>query len=134
MPKNQIHQLATAVFIVFGAYYLLKKRSADLAIPDDERVYATNFSRGLGVGLLNMLIIPFWVFVAGWLGGRLGYSFDSTALVIAFCLGAALGAGLVFWAYVELGNWLVQRLGQIDYLTNKAVGGIFLGLGLLQLI
>ena len=133
--EHQIQQLATGVFLVFGAYYLLKKRSADMALPQDkqERVHTTNLGRGLGIGLLNMLIVPFWVIVAGWLG-KYGYTFENVALVTSFCLGAAAGAGLVFWAYVELGNWLVQRLGRIDYYTNKAVGGIFLGLGLLQLV
>ena len=133
--EQQIQQLATVVFLAFGAYYLFKKRSTELALPSDkeDRVYATNFGRGFGVGMLNMLIIPFWVFVAGWLG-RYEPDYSDTLFVFIFCLGAALGAGLVFWAYVELGNWLVQRLGRIDYYTNKAVGGIFLGLGLLQLI
>ncbi|MEL7424141.1 MAG: LysE family transporter [Bacteroidota bacterium] len=133
--EERIQQLATAVFLLFGIYYLLKKKSTDLKLPEEGEVKenATDFGRGLGVGFLNMLIIPFWVIVAGWLGSY-DFSFDNSALILSFCFGAAIGAGIVFWAYVELGNWLVQRLGRIDYYTNKAVGGIFLGLGILQLI
>ncbi len=133
--EQQIQQLATVIFLLFGAYYLLKKRSADFTLPSEEQgcEQATNFGRGLGVGLLNKLIIPFWVVVAGWLG-RYDISFDNVLLVMSFSFGAAIGAGAIFWAYVELGNWLVQRLGRIDYYTNKAVGSIFLVLGILQLI
>ncbi len=132
----QQNPFATAVFLLFGIYYLLKKvnpQTLEFAVEREAKNGASGFSRGLGIGFLNMLIVPFWVFVAGWLS-MYDMAFEDLGLIISFCLGAAIGAGVVFWGYVELGNWLVNRLGRIEYYTNKVVGGIFLGLGLLQLI
>ena len=90
------------------------------------------------VQLLNINILTSILFSDSqvWRYTRHGffYFWNLVHLIISFCLGAAIGAGVVFWGYVELGNWLVNRLGRIEYYTNKVVGGIFLGLGLLQLI
>lgn len=130
--EQGIQGFATVVFLALGSYYLLKEsKPPQLEVsPQKNR---RNFIQGLWSGVVNMLIIPFWIFIGSWLS-TYDFVFSDSFLVVVFSLGAALGAFVVFLMYAELGNFLLRRLGDIVRYTNKAVGLIFLGLGFYQLI
>lgn len=127
---NYIKIFATAIFLVMGFYFLWKKNSA-VVQPTKEYNYF-DFLRGFIVGVMNLLIVPFWIFLGIWLEAN-GVLFEKNLDISIFSLGAALGALLAFLGYILLSEFIVNRTKEINRYTNKAVGILFLGLGIFQL-
>lgn len=130
--EQSIQGFAIIVFLALGAYYLLKK-SKPPTLQQEKKTKQHNLIRGLLAGTLNILIIPFWIFIATWLASY-GFEFSSPFITVVFCLGAALGALLVFWLYAILGHFLLSRLGDVVRYSNKVIGLIFFLLGIYQFI
>lgn len=122
---------ATIVFFGFGLYNLLKK--SEPPVPPKGTYDYFDFGRGILVASMNVLIIPFWLFIALWLGGY-GFTFESQTKIVIFSLASALGALVVFIGYAELGHYILNRIGKVVKYTNKAVGIVFILLGIYQLI
>lgn len=123
--------LATCIFFILGFYYLLKKSK-----PVKQTTLGFNyfdFFRGVLVGALNMLIIPFWIFLALWLKTQ-GFKFSDNTQILIFSFGAAIGAFSIFLIYIKLGKYVMTRMQRITMYTNKGVGSLFLILGIYQLI
>lgn len=124
-----LQAFATAVFFAFGAYNLLKE-STPPAAPSNAYDYF-DFGRGILVATMNVLIIPFWLFIALWLSSY-NMTFDTQTNIIVFSIGSALGALVVFIGYAELGHFILGRIGKIIKYTDKVVGVVFLILGVYQ--
>jgi len=120
---------ATVVFFAFGAYNL-SKESKPPAKPNKKYDYF-DFGRGILVAAMNVLIIPFWLFIAIWLSSY-DMRFDTQTNIITFSIGSALGALVVFIGYAELGRFIIGRIGKIVKYTDKVVGIVFLILGVYQ--
>ena len=121
---------ATVVFFAFGIYNFFKESQPPTTLKNDYDYF--DFGRGFLVATMNVLIIPFWLFIALWLSGY-DMTFDSQANIIVFSIGSALGALAVFIGYAELGHYILARIGKIVQYTNKIVGVIFVILGIYQL-
>ncbi len=121
---------ATVVFFGFGIYNFFKATKQPAA-PSEKYDYF-DFGRGIIVAAMNVLIIPFWLFIALWLSSY-DMTFDSQANIIVFSLGSALGALAVFIGYAELGHYILARIGKIVQYTDKVVGVVFVILGIYQL-
>lgn len=127
---NYIKTFALVLFFILGIYYLWKKSN-----PHHQKISPYNyydFLRGFIVGMMNMLIVPFWIFLGIWLESN-GILFQNKIEVIIFSLGSALGALLAFLGYILLSEFIVQKSKEINRYANKAIGIIFLGLGFFQL-
>lgn len=81
---------------------------------------------------MNILIVPFWIFLGIWLKSN-GMLFENQTDIFIFSVGAAIGALLAFFGYILLSEYIVTKIKEINQYTNKAVGLIFLGLGIFQL-
>ena len=127
---NYIKIFATVVFLVMGIYFLWKKNSAQLKAASEYNYF--DFLRGFIVGVMNMLIVPFWIFLGIWLESN-GISFEKNSIIFVFSIGAAIGALLAFLGYILLSEYIVSKTKEINRYTNKAVGVLFLGLGIFQL-
>lgn len=121
---------ATVVFFAFGLYNFFKESQPPTTTSDNYDYF--DFGRGILVAAMNILIIPFWLFIALWLSGY-DMIFDSQANIIVFSIGSALGALAVFIGYAELGHYILARIGKIVKYTNKIVGVVFVILGIYQL-
>ena len=125
-----INTLAMVVFFSLGLYHIFKKTKTIL---DSEGEYKTfDFFKGTMLAAMNMLIIPFWLFMAIWLKNYELY-FLSNSQILIFSLGAALGALMMFLLYSRLGKYIAQRIQKVAFYTNKTVGVLFLLLGIYQL-
>ncbi len=128
---NYIKTFATIVFFALGFYYLFKKsRTQNISAKDYDYF---DFLRGIIVGMMNMLIIPYWIFFGLWLEAN-HLQFDRQACIIIFSAGAAIGAFIAFWLYILLSEFIIKKTKIIHRYTNKAVGILMLGLGVTQLI
>ncbi len=125
-----IQYAATLVFFILGFYFLFKK-SQDITPPASTYNYF-DFFRGVVVGAMNMLIVPFWIFLAIWLESQ-GYFFDRATNIFSFSVGSALGALLAFLGYISLSEWIMGKIKTIHRYTDTVVGILFLGLGIFQL-
>ncbi len=128
---NYIKIFAIVIFFLLGTYYFFKKTSPKLKQTSEYDYF--DFLRGFVVGLMNMLIIPFWIFLGIWLKSN-GMAFDDHTCILIFSLGAAIGAFLAFLAYIWFSGFISKKVKTINQYTNKVVGVLFLGLGVFQLI
>lgn len=119
------------IFFILGFYYLFKKSKAKKAV--QKKSDKQDFFIGLAAGTMNMLIVPFWLFIGAWLKSN-GISLDNNFNISLFSTGAALGALAVFYAYILLSEWIVKKSDRVDFYANKIIGVLFIGLAVFQLI
>lgn len=131
-----INWVAVFVFFGFSFYYLFTpaKTSITESVDKAHRRIQSNssFFFGLGIASLNMLILPFWIFLGGWLN-NLDYLRLDFFWILIFSLGAALGALVVFLGYAKLSFLIIVKADKVSDLTNKVIGGVFMALALYQL-
>lgn len=128
---NYIKIISTIVFFIIGAYYFFKQPT-EVSKPTKAYDYF-DFLRGFIVGLMNLLIVPFWIFIGIWLQSN-GMVFDNNVCIANFSTGSALGAFLAFLLYIWSSGLIGNRLNKINAYTNKIFGLLFFGLGVFQLI
>ena len=127
---DYIKIFATIIFLGMGLFHLLKKNNK-IESPSSYNYF--DFGRGVIIGAMNMLIVPFWIFLGIWLEAN-GFIFDQQIIIITFCVGATFGAMIAFWGYIWLSEYIVTKIKEINKYTNKVIGIMFLGLAILQVI
>jgi len=127
---NYIKIISTVIFFIIGAYYFFKQPS-EVSQPETKYDYF-DFLRGFVVGFMNVLIVPFWIFIGVWLQTN-GMEFVDNGCISVFSLGSALGALLAFISYIWFSGLIEGRLLKIKKYTNKIFGLLFFGLGIYQL-
>jgi threonine/homoserine/homoserine lactone efflux protein len=126
-----INLIAMTVFFALGFYHLFKKTKMVL---DSKGEYKTfDFVKGIMLASVNMLIIPFWIFLSLWLKSY-DFDFSTNYQILIFSIGAALGALAIFLTYSLLGKFVVSKIQKVSLYTNRVVGVLFLMLGIYQLI
>ena len=118
------------LFLILGIYYYRKAPSTLRATKSSSQ--RLDFFLGMGVGMMNMLIIPFWLVVGLWLESN-GMNFDEAGCIVWFSVGAALGALLIFVVYIEGSHAILQKSQSIATYANKVIGIIFFLLAIVQL-
>lgn len=127
---NQYLQIiATFSFFILGTYFLLKKNKTNQTTPDFNYF---DFAAGMLTSAMNVLVIPFWIFLAIWLKSY-DFAFDDQLNLLSFSLGSSLGGLLIFLAYVWLSEFIVKRLHTITPYIDRSIGLAFLALGIYQL-
>lgn len=121
----------TGIFLILAAVYYFKK--TDVILPTTKvSSKRRDFGYGMWMAGMNLLIIPFWVFISIWLGSN-GFPIDTWGQILTCALGSAAGACLVFVLYARLGKFIVKRSDEITRSINQIIAGLFLLLGLFQL-
>lgn len=122
------------VLVSLAVFYLFREpEKPKLNYKPSRRDNYLSFRKGFFTAAVNMLIIPFWAFVASYLGSN-GFALTDPSDVFAFALGSALGAVLVFLLYVRLGYLIIQRLHTVIKYTNRFLAVLFFSLGMYQLL
>ena len=99
--------VAMIVFFGLGFYHLLKK--AKVVLEGDGSYNSFDFVKGIMLASMNMLIIPFWIFLVIWLKNY-NVEISTHAQILAFSIGSGLGALVIFLLYSWLGKFIAQRL------------------------
>lgn len=129
---KQYIQIGTIfLFFIMSCYYWFK--ASTLSIKSVQNIQERYFLQGIGIGLMNMLIVPFWLIVGLWLESN-GINFKNKYHILWFSVGGALGALLAFIAYIEGSILLMSKSEIITSYANKIIGGLFFLLALVQLI
>ncbi|MBX2816260.1 MAG: hypothetical protein KTR24_09685 [Saprospiraceae bacterium] len=136
---NETVELYIKIFSVFvfsalAVYYFLKtKNKQDLAQQVKSGQSSKSFWFGIGITGVNLLIIPYWIFIAIWLRSN-GYGIASLNEILWISTGSALGAGLVFLIYVQLGTVIVGKVSKVNEYTNRVLTVLFAILAVIQVI
>ena len=128
--EGYIKNFSIVLFIGLGIYYFLKKESKSKPKKIRDK---RDFFDGFVIGLMNLLIIPFWLFVGVWLQ-NFDFVFEENIPITIFSVGAALGALAVFYVYIFLAESVLNQSEKINYYSNKIMGVLLLGLGIYQLV
>lgn len=128
---SYIKIFATTLFLILGIYYFFKKPATELK--KTKKYDYFDFLRGVIVGFMNVLILPYWIFVGMWLESN-GMLFTNQTDILTFSIGATLGAFLAFLAYIWFSKLIKNKIQTINQYTNKVVGVLFIGLGIFQLV
>ena len=132
--ERQLQAVAAIVFIGLSLYFFWPKKEKK---PLNESAKATtnhlSFTRGLILSFLNVLVIPFWIFMAVFLG-TYGIAVVTQNDILIFSIGSALGALVAFGGYAKMSEFIIRRIGKLVNYTNRVAGIIFLILGVYQLV
>lgn len=129
-------QIAGAiVFLSLSAFYFFQASEEPFSSVNRgaSKKYFASFRRGFLTASINLLVIPFWAFIAVSLHSY-GYEFQSQSEMITFALGSALGALVMFLLYARLGHLIVHRMEKMVRYTNQFLALVFLILGMYQLV
>jgi threonine/homoserine/homoserine lactone efflux protein len=128
---RNIKIVSIIIFIVLAILFLSKKpKQPNKSIALQENL-VLEFFKGIGVGAMNFLIIPFWLFIGVWLRSN-EIVVIGVGEITLFSIAAALGALVVFIGYGVLAHYISNKLEMVTKYTNKLVGVVFLILAIIQ--
>ncbi len=127
-----IQLVAIPAFVTLSLYSFNKKsRPADK--PKVAGNKKSNFFKGVLIGLVNPLQIPFWVAYGTYMLSNNWIKNDS-ALLNFFVLGIICGTSLLLTLVVLGGNKLDKQFNLTRYNMDKAIGILFMGLAVFQTV
>ncbi|MDH3651118.1 MAG: LysE family translocator [Saprospiraceae bacterium] len=129
---DKIKLFSIFIFLGLGLWYLLRINSPSITIKSVLfRHYYYDFFKGLIIGFMNLLIIPYWILVGSMLESN-GMLFSENQVIVIFSGAAVAGALSVFLIYVRLVRIIVRKIKLVIQYTNRAVGILFFLLALFQ--
>ena len=130
---DTLRQWAILVFLCLSAFFLLKGYRAQVAEARRfERPYrGSPFVRGSILAVMNLLTIPYFFAVSGWL---LAGEFLSTSAGdrLLFAVSAGVGALVIFMAYARLAEWMYRNARFFTRHINYFLSGLLLVLAVAQ--
>ena len=120
-------QLVTGiVMILLGAFQFA---SSSRASGFSGRFQASGFRKGVLLGLLNPLAIPFWVAMTAYIKSRGWIDLSTNAEVHAYLLGVSLGTLTLFMLLAYLARMVVSQF-QTNTFLRKSPGAVLIALGI----
>ncbi len=128
-----IKTIAIFIFIALALFYWFRKYKPVAEMKSGRYSKSRNFGLGMGIAALNMLILPYWIFLGLWFKSN-QIRFATASDILFMSLGSALGALFVFLLYVRLGGFIVGKISKVSYYTNKTLAVLFFSLAVVQVI
>ena len=127
---ENFHLITAIVMILLGALNLLPgKNPSGIA----QKFQSSGFRRGLLLGILNPLALPYWIGITAYLKSQSWIGLNSTFELHAYLLGVSLGALAILGILIYLGKRMAILFEQSAWL-KKVPGVVLLGLGVYALI
>ena len=128
-----IEYLKIAGVVVFFILSILFYKMARKKVNSDKLNTSTNnFIKGVGMSVINMLAIPFYLGTSIFLASE-GQITIEHPYILFFILGATAGSFLLFFTYVALAKIIEKRISFIARNINFILSALFLLLGILAL-
>ncbi|WP_207632828.1 LysE family transporter [Foetidibacter luteolus] len=127
--KN-FHLVAALVMLVLG---ILNIRTRNKPSALSQRFYNSGFRRGLVLGFLNPLAMPFWIGITAYLKSQHWINLDSSLRLHAYLLGVSLGVFTLLVTVAYMANRVI-RLFNKSHVIASIPGYLMLGLGIYALI
>ena len=130
---NVLQVVAIGVFFAAGTYFLFfAKAKRDAGEDKEEEESSHDFFKGMGIGLLNLMVIPYWIFYGTLLTEQGLLERDNTYTTV-FAAGAAAGAFGLLVCYAFLGAKILKKSESVTKWVNKFIGVVLMGFGLYQM-
>ncbi len=120
------------VFLAIGVYYLFKN-DRRMPKPTHKAAHAMGFAKGFMLSSLNLVAIPYYVFLGGYLASS-GYIKLKPELIASFAVGVVGGSFMVFLLYAKLGQYIRSKSEKLSRYASKIVGLIFITIAVSQAI
>jgi threonine/homoserine/homoserine lactone efflux protein len=127
---DNIQILSAVVLIVLGLINVWPKSKAPSAKPG--RFANSGYRRGLLLGILNPLAIPYWIGITAYLVGQGWIVLDSGMRLHAYLAGVFVGAVLLLVALIYLSRKVMAGLSRFPWI-RKTPGFLLLALGIYSL-
>ena len=126
-------QWAVPTFLVLAGFFVIKGvrgRVAEAA-PGERPYHGSPFVRGVALALMNLLTVPYFFAVSGWLlsSGQLA---GTPPARLVFTLAAGAGAMLIFGAYARMAHWMQREAFFLTRNINFLLGGLLTILAIAQ--
>ena len=118
------------IFLVVGFYYFFKGNSP-LPAPTAKASHVIGVAKGFMLSALNLLAIPYYVFLGGYLHSANVIQLDPE-FIAAFSVGVVSGSFVVFVLYAKLGQYIRQKSDKLSKYASKIVGIIFIVIAISQ--
>jgi threonine/homoserine/homoserine lactone efflux protein len=112
---SNFEKLGAIVMLVIGLLNFIALRKSSKAPNDTSVIKEAGFAKGLMLGLLNPLAMPYWIGITAYLKSQQWISLDSFASIQAYLAGVVLGA----FAFFVLVTFAAQRIAV--YLKGNTV-------------
>lgn len=120
------------ILLGLALYFFLKKDKpveSDASTSDSRK----GFFRGMFISSLNMVNIPFYVFIGGYLAPAKWFYMDNIHILL-FSIGTFFGGLTVFLIYIRLAIWIRSKSSMISKHASRIVGIIMVLLAIWQTI
>jgi hypothetical protein len=104
-----------------------------MPLPTTKASNAIGFMKGFMLSTLNLIAIPYYVFIGGYLASAKVISLKPE-FILAFAVGVVGGSFLVFFLYAKLGQYIKQKSEKLSLYASKIVGLIFISIAVSQAI
>lgn len=133
-PKVEKTLIITCIpiFLIIGCFYLFKKDNR-MPKPTTKAAGAIGFAKGVMLSALNLIAVPYYVFLGGYLASS-GYISLKPELIASFAAGVVVGSFLVFLLYAKLGQYIKRKSEKLSRYASKIVGLIFITIAVSQAI
>lgn len=130
-----LKQWAVPLLLIIGLVFIAKGFSARKARKNEvEKPYKGGpVRRGFGIALLNVLNIPLFFAMSGWLLAH-GYLPNTPIPKLIYIFGIGIGAYLVFLTYARLADWCTRHAATLTRNINFVIGGLLLILSAVQTV
>tara|TARA_B110000977_G_scaffold23100_1_gene27785 strand:- start:14 stop:622 length:609 start_codon:yes stop_codon:yes gene_type:complete len=125
---RRLETIAVFVFFALAIAFFVKTR-LKFTYRKRRRHKGRYFLWGVGMSLMNMLAIPFYLGVSTYLGAK-GFLLMGEEYTILFVVGIVLGAVLLFFSYISLSKIVKKKVSFIAKNINYLLSILFLLLGI----
>ncbi|MCO4293749.1 LysE family translocator [Solitalea sp. MAHUQ-68] len=119
-----------------GIFKIIKYKEPENTKPQEyPSTLFGDFAKGFTLSIVNPLLLPFWSTVLIYNTSINVFSLDTKTDKSLFVLGAAVGALGLLLLFAGIAHWKKERINKmVNGNINKAIGWVFVILGLVQLI
>ncbi len=123
---------AAPVFLLLGVVFFFKEKLFPKKA--DSKQYASkNVAKGFMVGILNVFVIPFWIFWSSYFAGNNWIKLEYGSIAL-FSAGITAGTMLALMLYAWLGLKMANKTSVMAFWGNKTLGLIFIAFGIYQAV
>jgi len=132
MERN-IVLICIPIFLLIGIYYLFKKNNTvdPSNTPSSNATNFIGFAKGVMVSAFNMIAIPYYLFIGGYLNSA-DYISLKAKFIAAFAFGVVVGSFMVFILYAKLGQVIKKKSERLSQYASKILGLIFIAIAISQ--
>ena len=120
------------VLIILGIYFWYKQPKKKQVVKS-KKEDVKGFGKGALISSFNMVILPFFVFVGGYLGPSKWFYLDNYHILM-FSFGTFMGSFLIFIAYAQLGALIRKKFKTMSHNFSNLLALLMFAIAIWQIL